>query len=154
MMESNSESEEDFSSNEEEGRSEVDSSSESESENSDVEVQKQPKSKHSLISQRVGGTRTKNMSLEELIKMRDRIGTKQFNQQVLKSGKNIKTASKHGGFKRENKNRPQELSSKARVPKMREVLSWVSTYSKANVHATTGFGHKNFLILNDYELLN
>nr|CAB3265796.1 ribosomal RNA processing protein 36 homolog [Phallusia mammillata] len=121
-MESASESENDASSeilSEDESSNELESDVETDS--SDETTEEKPP-RRPLISDKVAGTRTKQMSLQELIQMRDRIGTKQFNEQVLKTEKNTKKKFKQADFKRENKNRPQELSSKARVPKIREII--------------------------------
>ncbi|KAL1460668.1 hypothetical protein WDU94_012629 [Cyamophila willieti] len=55
----------------------------------------------------------KSLSFEQLQKLKDEMGTKLFNKKVF-SGKHIdsKSKSKNLNFKRENKNRPREISSK------------------------------------------
>lgn len=52
-----------------------------------------------------------SMSMEDLIKLRDKIGIKKLEEQ-LNSGQNKVTSAK----RRKNKNCPQEISSKKRVP--------------------------------------
>lgn len=60
------------------------------------------------------------MSFEEIIALRDRLGTKVYNQ-VLKRDRQKKNDGKKV-FKRENKNRPMEISSKKTVSRFREVV--------------------------------
>ena len=59
------------------------------------------------------------MSIEEIQRLKNKIGLKLFNQKL--SGK---TASQQNqsDFKRENKNRPREMSSKKQVGRFREVV--------------------------------
>ena len=65
-------------------------------------------------------------SLEELMAIRDKIGLKKFNKDVMNSSKPSSTLiqkKKHEirRYKREHKRRPQELSSKIKVPLLRQV---------------------------------
>ncbi|XP_002125370.2 ribosomal RNA processing protein 36 homolog [Ciona intestinalis] len=63
----------------------------------------------------------KNASLQDMVKMCDQIGAKKVKNEMLsKSYKGA--ANKQQTFKRENKNRPQEISSKIKVPKIRQVV--------------------------------
>jgi ribosomal RNA-processing protein 36 len=67
----------------------------------------------------------KQMSIEELQKLKERIGLKLFNKAMEKDQK--KTGDKPSSrkrelFKRENKNRPREVSAKRQVPRFRDVV--------------------------------
>ena len=63
------------------------------------------------------------MSIEELQKMKERIGLKQFKKVLDKDGPNMKKKPiKKEAFKRENKNRPREMSSKKAVGRFRDVV--------------------------------
>ncbi|KAK5648485.1 hypothetical protein RI129_003377 [Pyrocoelia pectoralis] len=53
------------------------------------------------------------MSFEDLIKLKEKIGSKEYNNFVLGSSEKSKKATRL--FKRENKNRPRERSSKIRI---------------------------------------
>ena len=65
-------------------------------------------------------------SLKELMILREKIGLKKFNKEILNSDKsnppNQKQKRKNKVFKRECRRRPQEMSSKIRVPFLRQVL--------------------------------
>lgn len=54
------------------------------------------------------------MSFEELLKLKENMGSKQYNHVVFGSNA-TKTSKKPSTFKRDNKNRPREMSSKKRV---------------------------------------
>jgi len=60
-----------------------------------------------------------SMSIEDIQKLRERLGLKLFNQKMSgtapEKGRNVK-------FKRDNKNRPREMSSKKTVGRFREVV--------------------------------
>ncbi|XP_011639219.1 ribosomal RNA processing protein 36 homolog [Pogonomyrmex barbatus] len=58
----------------------------------------------------------KHMSFEDLQKLKEKLGTKVYNQRVL--GKKYKKKTE---FKRENKNRPREMSAKKPVPKYKQI---------------------------------
>ncbi|KAE8743903.1 hypothetical protein FOCC_FOCC009461 [Frankliniella occidentalis] len=58
-----------------------------------------------------------SMSFEELQKLKEKLGTKVYNEAMFG-----KTQAKRKVFKRENKNRPREISSKVPVPVLRDVL--------------------------------
>ncbi|KAK3908430.1 Ribosomal RNA processing protein 36-like protein, partial [Frankliniella fusca] len=58
-----------------------------------------------------------SMSFEELQKLKEKLGTKVYNEAMFG-----KSQSKRKTFKRENKNRPRELSSKVPVPVLRDVI--------------------------------
>ncbi|XP_076314411.1 ribosomal RNA processing protein 36 homolog [Tachypleus tridentatus] len=58
------------------------------------------------------------MSFEELEKLKERIGSKLYNEALFGSQK---TNNKYKKYSRANKNRPREVSSKAAVPLFREV---------------------------------
>ena len=59
------------------------------------------------------------MSIEEIQRLKNKIGLKLFNQKM--SGK-TSTQHNQADFKRENKNRPREMSSKKQVSRFREVI--------------------------------
>ncbi|XP_013782137.1 ribosomal RNA processing protein 36 homolog [Limulus polyphemus] len=59
------------------------------------------------------------MSFEELQKLKERIGSKLYNEALFGSQKSNK---KNKNYNRANKNRPREVSSKAPVPLFREVF--------------------------------
>ncbi|KAL3872529.1 hypothetical protein ACJMK2_035752 [Sinanodonta woodiana] len=65
------------------------------------------------------------LSFEELLKVKEKIGLKVFNQLMygnkMKSAA-TKTSKPNKKFKRENKNRPMEISSKVHVPRVRQVI--------------------------------
>ncbi|XP_070577301.1 ribosomal RNA processing protein 36 homolog isoform X2 [Ptychodera flava] len=60
----------------------------------------------------------------ELQKLKEKVGTKVYNKAMLgrDEGSTTKDLQKKK-FKRENKNRPREISSKVRVPRLREVVT-------------------------------
>ena len=57
------------------------------------------------------------MSLQDLKKLKEKLGSKIYNETMFGPQKNIKTI-----FKRENKNRPREISAKKQVPRFKEVV--------------------------------
>ncbi|XP_054264923.1 ribosomal RNA processing protein 36 homolog [Macrosteles quadrilineatus] len=59
-----------------------------------------------------------SLSFEDLQKLKEKLGTKVYNQTIF-GVKKEKTSSE---FKRANKNRPREESSKKKVPPLREVV--------------------------------
>ncbi|CAG2176269.1 unnamed protein product [Oppiella nova] len=63
---------------------------------------------------------------EELLKLSDKLGTKRYNETIVsKLSKNVvqnKRGRDGNQFKRANKNRPQEISSKKAVQQLREVF--------------------------------
>merc|ERR1712029_261000 len=58
------------------------------------------------------------MSIEEIHRLKNKLGLKLFNQKI--SGKSSET--KQEDFKRDNKNRPREMSSKKQVGRFREIV--------------------------------
>ena len=66
------------------------------------------------------------MSLEEIQRLKNKLGLKLFDQKMSGTADEKKKVD----YKRENKNRPREMSSKRQVSRFREVLS-VSTEVKA-----------------------
>ncbi|XP_041352351.1 ribosomal RNA processing protein 36 homolog [Gigantopelta aegis] len=62
------------------------------------------------------------MSFEERAKLRDKLGIKVYNQVVHGERKQRPEKNMKRTFKRENKNRPVELSSKKRTPFLRNVI--------------------------------
>ena len=67
------------------------------------------------------------MSLEEIQQLKEKIGLKLFNQTSGLGPTNYKARkeamlAKKEAFKRENKNRPREMSSKKQVPRLRDVV--------------------------------
>ena len=65
------------------------------------------------------------MPFEELLKLKDKLGTKVYNETIVsKIDKNFSKNrnQKNQSFKRVNKNRPQEISSKKAVNQLREVF--------------------------------
>ncbi len=67
-----------------------------------------------------------NLTFEELEALKAKLGTKVYNEAMFgtKTQTTISTSKKklEKKFKRDNKNRPRELSSKTRVPRVREVV--------------------------------
>lgn len=57
------------------------------------------------------------MSFEDLQKLKEKLGTKVYNETVFGSRK-----KKSVQFKRENKNRPREMSTRKQVPRFREII--------------------------------
>ena len=66
-----------------------------------------------------------NMSLTELMEIREKVGIKKFNTELyskIKSGAKLqKTKQEAKSYKRNKKHRPLEFSSKIKVPFMRQV---------------------------------
>uniref|UniRef100_H2YGQ7 rRNA biogenesis protein RRP36 n=1 Tax=Ciona savignyi TaxID=51511 RepID=H2YGQ7_CIOSA len=62
----------------------------------------------------------KNSSLQDMMRFCEKIGSKKVKKEILIS-KSDKTSDQT--FKRKNKNRPQEMSSKVKVPKIRQVVN-------------------------------
>lgn len=60
------------------------------------------------------------MSFEALQKLKERIGAKVYKEVIFGENKNSKKELKI--FKRENKNRPREMSSKKPVPMLQNVV--------------------------------
>jgi len=64
---------------------------------------------------------------EELIKLSDKLGTKLYNETIISKMRtnvvNTKAKRNENSFKRLNKNRPQEISSKKTVKQLREVFA-------------------------------
>ncbi|XP_032663284.1 ribosomal RNA processing protein 36 homolog [Odontomachus brunneus] len=58
-----------------------------------------------------------HMSFEDLQKLKERLGSKIYNETLFGKKKEVKRE-----FKRKNKNRPREMSAKIPVPKLREVV--------------------------------
>lgn len=57
------------------------------------------------------------MSFEDLQKLKEKLGTKVYNEAIFGPRK-----SKQATFKRENKNRPREMTAKKQVPRFREII--------------------------------
>lgn len=57
------------------------------------------------------------MNFEDLQKLKEKLGTKVYNETVFGNKK-----KKSVEFKRENKNRPREMSTKKQVPRFREII--------------------------------
>ncbi|KAK2579054.1 hypothetical protein KPH14_002844 [Odynerus spinipes] len=57
------------------------------------------------------------MSFEDLQKLKEKLGTKVYNETIFGTRKSTQVT-----FKRENKNRPREMSAKKQVPRFREVI--------------------------------
>jgi len=62
-----------------------------------------------------------NMTFEELLLLKERLGTKTYNAAMFPSAKKP-SSEKKIRFQRENKNRPTEVSSKKRVSELRTVV--------------------------------
>lgn len=86
------------------------SSDEQKCSNSETDTEKQ----RSEIRDKLG-----TLSFEELLKMKEKMGSKLYNQ-MLFGNKNVKQAIK---LKRANKNRPQELSSKIKPKFLQKTIS-------------------------------
>ncbi|XP_072767208.1 ribosomal RNA processing protein 36 homolog [Anoplolepis gracilipes] len=68
----------------------------------------------------------KHMSFENLQKLKEKLGTKLYNQTIFGNKSKKETEFKHkkkAEFKRENKNRPREMSAKKPVSRFREIVS-------------------------------
>ncbi|XP_071651156.1 ribosomal RNA processing protein 36 homolog [Temnothorax longispinosus] len=61
----------------------------------------------------------KHMSFEDLQKLKEKLGTKVYNETIF--GKKNKKKTEKIEFKRENKNRPREISAKKPVPRYKEL---------------------------------
>lgn len=59
------------------------------------------------------------MSFEDLQKLKEKLGTKAYNETIF--GKKNKKKPEKTEFKRENKNRPREISAKKPVPRPKEL---------------------------------
>lgn len=59
------------------------------------------------------------MSFEDLQKLKEKLGTKVYNETIF--GKKSKKTTEKTEFKRENKNRPREISAKKPVPRYKEL---------------------------------
>ncbi|XP_046750541.1 ribosomal RNA processing protein 36 homolog [Diprion similis] len=57
------------------------------------------------------------MSFEDLQKLKQKLGTKVYNEAMFGASRRKKT-----DFKRENKNRPREMTSKLQVPRFKEIV--------------------------------
>lgn len=66
-----------------------------------------------------------NLSFEQLLKLKEQIGSKTFNKTVF----NERTTKKNKNLKRANKNRPRELSSKIRPQRLKQELKSESNSS-------------------------
>jgi len=62
-----------------------------------------------------------DMTFEELLLLKERLGTKAYNEAMFPQTKKRKAGSREQ-YKRENKNRPTEVSSKIRTAKVRSVV--------------------------------
>ncbi len=89
------------------------------------------------------------MSLEEIQKLKEELGLKAYNR-ALGRGED-KTQQHHWNnrrrneeFKRENKNRPREMSSKRAVPRLRDVVG----VSSEQVRTEKGICQLAFLTIN------
>ena len=131
---SENEDDEENSGSEEENDEELGSSSEEENESGD-EIKK-PIKRKAADSEEVSSKKVKpdfqedeqknrfrsklsKMSIEEIQRLKNKIGLKLFNQKM--SGK-TSTQQNQADFKRDNKNRPREMSSKKQVSRFREVI--------------------------------
>lgn len=68
-----------------------------------------------------------NLTFEELLNLKAKLGTKEYNEAMFGSSSHRSTSTanerkKRKEFKRLNKNRPREISSKVRVPLVREIV--------------------------------
>jgi ribosomal RNA-processing protein 36 len=67
-----------------------------------------------------------SLPFEELLALKSKLGTKQYNEAFFGSQQQqrprLGNKNKKKVFKRDNKNRPRELSARVHVPKVREVL--------------------------------
>jgi len=64
-----------------------------------------------------------NMSFEELLLLKEKLGTKAYNAALFPSSKKSTGDNTKKLFTRENKNRPTEVSSKKRIPEIRSVVA-------------------------------
>lgn len=58
----------------------------------------------------------KGMSFSELIKLKDELGSKVYNEAMFGENSTVKRKKPKAEFKRENKNRPREATTKKQVP--------------------------------------
>lgn len=67
----------------------------------------------------------KDLSYEELESLKQKMGLKEYNEAMFASrtGKSIPRNKKRRKFEKTNKHRPKEISSKIRVPKMRQIVA-------------------------------
>jgi len=67
-----------------------------------------------------------NLTFEELLTLKEKLGTKEYNEAMFgfqkASGSSTSSKQRENQIKRDNKNRPREMSSKGRVPKVREIV--------------------------------
>jgi len=97
------------------------SASEDSDESSEENAVEEPSHKKvPLISDSVHNVVRKDLCFEDLLKLRDRVGTKQFDRDVL-SSRRTTGKGQNSNFKRKNKNHPREMSSKVKVSKLRQV---------------------------------
>lgn len=68
------------------------------------------------------------MSFEELQKLKENVGTKAYNETIF--GKKNRKKPKKIEFKRENKNRPREMSAKKPVPRSKELTQVKTVVSR------------------------
>ena len=65
-----------------------------------------------------------SMSIEEIQMLKEKIGLKLYNKTIGTKRPTKDKESKKIEFKRENKNRPREVSSKAKVGRLRDVVGF------------------------------
>lgn len=68
------------------------------------------------------------MSFEELQKLKENVGTKAYNETIF--GKKNRKKPEKIEFKRENKNRPREMSAKKPVPRRKELTQVKTVVSR------------------------
>ena len=59
--------------------------------------------------------------MEEILKLKDKLGNRVFKETILGTSNDRKKRNENRMFKRENKNRPREMSSKRPVTQVREI---------------------------------
>ncbi|XP_033734569.1 ribosomal RNA processing protein 36 homolog [Pecten maximus] len=101
----------------EKDESEESSEGEDEEEQSEVESSDEDVSNEEYQAMR---KEIANMPFEDLIKLKERLGTKAYNKAM--HGDKHQGMKRKQQFKRKNKNRPMEMSSKRRVREVREVI--------------------------------
>nr|XP_006818700.1 PREDICTED: ribosomal RNA processing protein 36 homolog isoform X2 [Saccoglossus kowalevskii] len=62
------------------------------------------------------------VTFEELQKLKERVGTKVYKEAILGKNKTTVAEARKKKFKRDNKNRPREMSSKIPVSRYREII--------------------------------
>ncbi|CAK8679636.1 unnamed protein product [Clavelina lepadiformis] len=101
---------------------------EEDSSESDISVQDEAISSDELeqeSSSRLWPSTDSNMTLEQMIQLQEQVGLKKFKAIKASTGMNTQENNKNepkSGFKRKNKNRPQEISSKIRANKLQKVV--------------------------------